>query len=80
VVVRTRVTTLTALQVFMPLLEEQGSHWLLLCADCQLRRFVVYDSYASGRDKSRDAVISNAVRILYSYVFTHTTVPRVNTM
>jgi len=54
----------------MPLLEEQASHWLLLCADCQLRCFVVYDSYAGGRDKSREAVISNAVRILYFYVFT----------
>ena len=61
----TCVTTLTALQVFMPLLEEQGSHWLLVCADCQLRRFVIYDSYASGCDKSRDADISNAVHVLY---------------
>ena len=54
---------MTVLQVFMPLFEEQASHWLLVCADCQLRRFVVYDSYASPRDKARECLISNAVRI-----------------
>jgi len=56
-------SNLTVLQVFMPLLEEHASHWLLVCADCQLRRFVVYDSYATTRDKARECLISNAVRM-----------------
>uniref|UniRef100_A0A7C8YVL5 Ubiquitin-like protease family profile domain-containing protein n=1 Tax=Opuntia streptacantha TaxID=393608 RepID=A0A7C8YVL5_OPUST len=47
--------------VFMPLLDEHSSHWLLVCADCALRRFLVYDSLANVKDKSREALIAHAI-------------------
>jgi len=53
------------LKVFMPLLEEHASHWLLICADCEFRKFLVFDSLRNDRDKSRECLIYHAVRTQY---------------
>uniref|UniRef100_A0A7C9DCL2 Ubiquitin-like protease family profile domain-containing protein n=1 Tax=Opuntia streptacantha TaxID=393608 RepID=A0A7C9DCL2_OPUST len=45
----------------MPLLEERGGHWLLVCADCHLQRFVVYDSFAHPRDLYQESLIHHAI-------------------
>jgi len=60
-----RLSSTTWLKVFLRLLEENVSHWLLLCANCYLRRFLLYDSLANDRDKSREALIHHAVCIVY---------------
>ena len=36
----------------MPLLEEHGSYWLLVCVNCHLHHFVVYDSLVNAGEKS----------------------------
>ena len=68
------------LKVFMPLLDEHSSHWLLVCADCALRRFLVHDSLANVKDKSREALIAHAVRFMETYISTPTLVSMYKTL
>ena len=55
----------TRVQVFMPLHDAAGFHWLLLAADLREPCYWVYDSMAAPRDVERGTLVTSAVCITF---------------